>query len=46
MRAAKHGFVEAVQTLLNAHARTDLRDLEGHGIENQFSFIEFSMIEF
>jgi ankyrin repeat protein len=38
MRAAKHGFVEAVQTLLKANARTDIRDLEGHGIStNNYS---------
>jgi hypothetical protein len=32
MRAAKRGFVEAVQTLLNANAKTDIRDLDGKGI--------------
>jgi hypothetical protein len=34
MRAAEHGFVEAVQTLLNANAKTDIRDLDGHGNRN------------
>lgn len=33
MRAAKHGFVESVHTLLNANARTDIRDLDGNGIK-------------
>ncbi len=38
MRAAKRGFVEAVQTLLKANARTDIRDLEGYGIStNDYS---------
>jgi hypothetical protein len=32
MRAAKHGFVEAVQILLNANANTNIRDLDGNGI--------------
>jgi ankyrin repeat protein len=32
MRAAERGFVEAVQTLLNANARIDIRDLNGNGI--------------
>jgi hypothetical protein len=32
MRAAKHGFVEAVQTLLNANAKIDIRDVDGNGI--------------
>ncbi|CAF4328768.1 unnamed protein product, partial [Rotaria sordida] len=32
MRAAEHGFVEAVQTLLNANAKTNIRDLNGHDI--------------
>lgn len=39
MRAAQRGFVESVRTLLNAQARTDIRDLEGHGIELKFLFI-------
>jgi hypothetical protein len=38
MGAAKYRFVEAVQTLLRANARTDIRDLEGHGINiNNYS---------
>jgi ankyrin repeat protein len=35
MRAAKRGFVEAVQTLLKANARTDIRDREGYGISTR-----------
>ncbi len=31
IRAAKRGFVEAVETLLNANARTDIQDLDGYG---------------
>ncbi len=38
MRAAKHGFVEAVQTLLHANAKIDIRDLDGNGINiNNYS---------
>ncbi|UJR36278.1 hypothetical protein I4U23_029008 [Adineta vaga] len=32
MRAAEHGFIEAVQTLLNANAKTNIRDLEGKDV--------------
>jgi hypothetical protein len=33
MRAAERGFVETVQTLLNANAKTNIRDLEGNGMK-------------
>lgn len=36
MRAAARGFVEAVQILLNAHANTDIRDLDGQGIYTDY----------
>lgn len=32
MRAARHGFVEAVQTLVNVNAKTNIRDLDGNGL--------------
>ena len=32
MHAVEHGHVEAVETLLNANAKTNVRDLEGQGI--------------